>query len=273
MDKLKNIIFSCLNFLVIVAILLFIILGLWKIGLLDVTGFVSGIFGGKNENNYENYDLKIDFLNGNEKSDYSVEPVILNSDNVKRILNDITAVGTYSQDLQYSLISNKSTLQKRVYIIKDNDIYCAYYLSGNGSVEKQIVKDENQTYVNTLEGTHLKSTAFNNGAVDFSGDTGVILTHKDFLDAADDPSYTFSISSDDNGTVMNIIFTSKMDAYSQVQEYTLNLDYGIVTEARCYENQKLIYSLSTNALSNDIYFSFTVPEQYSNFLNDFKTKN
>ena len=141
-------------------------------------------------------------------------------------------------------------------------------MSDDGNVVKQIVSDSENTTINTLVNGNIKTTSYPNGKFDFSAETGAIITHEAFFEAADDPQYSFKIEADDLGTVMLIEFTSVMENYSQRQEYTLSLDYGVVTEARCYENGSLIYELTTNSLSRTPVSGFVVPEAFNPYLPD-----
>ena len=266
MNKLKNLLFSFLNILVIAAILVFIMWGLWKIGLIELP-FLDKLSGNQSTEAPEKKHNSTEFLESTENlPKYDFESTELNGDTVKKMLSELKPSFSFAQDLQYTLISESSVLNKRVFVIKHDSVYCAFFLSGDGNVEKQIIRNDYHTTVNTLTGSELQGISYNNGDIDFGSQAGIILTHKDFLPAADDPAYTFEIGSDDNGTVMKISFTSAMGEYTQVQEYTLSLDYGVVTEASCYENGKLIYSLSTNSLSDELKANFNIPEEYLMYL-------
>lgn len=271
MKKIKNALFSFLNVLVIAGILLFILAGLVKIGIFEAPSFMKEIFGESQNGDSEQLGSASDVLEHSaEAKDYTVYSAKLNSESVKKLLSGLKPAKQFSHDIQYSVISAHSTGTKRIFVINKDNIQCAFYLSADGAVEKQIIRNEGFTSINTLKGDKLHSTAYSNGDIDFSEQTGVILTHKDFLSAADEPGYTFAVQSDDMGTVMLIEFTSVMGEYAQLQKYTLNLDYGVVTEAKCYENDKLIYELSTNAISGELTPSFAVPAEFtSNLPNGF----
>ena len=261
MKKLKNAVFSVLNILVIAGILLFIMVGLMKIGILEVPGFLKGFLGTEASDNSSDNTEDADFLKQSDNTaEQEVHSAKLTGENVKRILSELDASKKYAHDLQYTLFSENGSLTKRVFVMKNNETYCAFFLSGDGSVEKQIINDGSTTYVNTIASDKLRTISYPNGYVDFAEQIGVIITHKDFLNAPDDPNYSFEIESDDFGTLMLISFLTQSDDYSQLQHYTLNLDYGIVTEARCYENDKLIYELTTNSLSQSIVPNFVIPK-------------
>ena len=270
MNKLKNAIFSVLNVLVIVGILVFIMAGLIKIGILEIPAFLQNLFAIEDSSHVnESNDLASDFLNKSQDADtYEFYSASLTPESVKKILSGLKSSAIYAHDVQYSVFSQDNALTKRAYIMKNNDAYCAFYLTNDGNVVKQILNKDGITTVNTLFGNSLKTVSYEGDNVDFAAQTGAILTHEDFFDAADEPGYTFEIKSDDVGTVMLIEFTSQNGSYSQLQKYTLSLDFGIVTEAHCYENDVLIYELTTNSLSKELTPGFVIPKAFADCLPD-----
>ncbi len=269
MKKLKNAMASVLNVLVIAAILLFILAGLMKIGILDSPEFVKSLLGIETNHSGNPQGSTSDSLKKIENApEYTVYSAELTPENVRLILSALKPATEYTHDVKFSVISKKSSFTQRAHITKNEDVYCAFYMSDTGNIEKQILRDSENTYINTLVNGNIKTASYPNGEIDFSAETGVIITHEAFFEAADDPQYSFEIKSDDLGAVMLIEFTSVMGNYSQRQEYTLNLDYGIVTEAKCYENQSLIYELTTNSLSRNPEPNFIIPEAFSSYLPD-----
>lgn len=261
--NLKNVLFSVLNIVLIAAIIIFIIAGLWKIGLLESPDFIKKVFFPAKESYIENSKKIEDFLAENPTtSETDVTNVHLSPENVKKILLEIQPSDTYSHDFQYSLFSSHKALTRRINVIKDESVSYAYFVSQNGNVEKQVIEYDGLITVNTLSDNNIKSETFNAGDIDFSEQIGAVITHKDFLEAADNDDYSFSLASTEDGTVMLINFTSSIGEYSQVQNYKLNLDYGIVIEAKCYENNTLIYSLTTNSLSSDAFTELNIPSQF-----------
>ncbi len=267
MEKLKNILVSLLHIAVIASILLFIVIGLDIIGLIDMPSFDS-LFGGDGKISTQNGTDELGFLpDTNESPDYIITRTDLNSENVKKILESVSVLENYSHDLQYTVYSTAASVTKRVVIIEEQDISVAYFISSDGNATRQIVRNESETTVNTLINGELKSVTYPNGNFDFEGETGAIITHEDFFDAADNENYTFSLASSDNGTLLIIDFTSSVGNYSQTQKYSLNLNYGVVTEASCYENGRLIYSLSTNSISDQNDIALSIPESFLEFEN------
>lgn len=267
--NLKNIFYSVLNVSVIAAIIVFIIVGLWKIGLLESPAFIKNWFFSEKVNHSENSEKIEDFLSENPVNNrYDVTAVQLSSENVKKILSEIQQDKTYSHDFQYSLISSHKIVTKRITVIKENGIACAYFVSHDGSVNKQIIEHDGTTTVNTLFNNELKTETFNSGDIEFSEQIGAVISHKDFLEAADNSDYSFSLASSEDGTVMIIEFNSSIGEYTQKQNYKLNLDYGVVIEAKCYENDTLIYSLTTNSLSSSAVTELNIPSVFLDSLPD-----
>ena len=267
MKKIKNAVFSILNVLVIAGILLFIIAGLMKIGMFEVPAFLRKFTEKPTEQTDGYTNNQSDFLGeADSEKNYEFQNALLTPDSVKKLLSELAPTEEYSQDVHFTVYSGESSVTKRVFLMKKKDLYCAFYLSGDSKPEKQIVRNENRTVINILDGENLKSAVYNNGDIDFSAQTGVILTHKDFFEAADNPQYTFSLKNDEHGTVLLIEFVSVKEGYSQLQKYTLNLDYGIVTEAKCYENDALIYEMYTDSISDNSTPGFAIPKEFMSYL-------
>lgn len=265
MKKVKSVFVSILHISVITSILLFIVIGLDIIGLIDVPS-LSDIFAGTGKVSSQHRDNELNFLPDTDESpDYIITRTELDSESVKKILENVSVLENYSHDLQYTLYSSAASLTERIVIIKNLDVSVAYFLDYDGTATKQIVRDSHSTTVNTLINGNVKTVTYPNGNFDFEGETGAIITHKDFFDIADNENYTFSLASSDAGSLLIIEFTSIDGSYSQVQNYALNLDYGVVTSASCYENGRLIYSLSTNSISDKDNIALSIPESFLEF--------
>ena len=79
-----------------------------------------------------------------------------------------------------------------------------------------------------------------------SDECGFILTHDAFL-ASDfllDAS-TFEKNVNEYGSNLIITFDNEFDEFQQTLKYTISLDYGIVTDAECYEQGVLVYKMNT----------------------------
>lgn len=267
-ERLKNTAFSLLNILVIAGIIVFIVAGLWKIGIIEMPLFLENIFVSASDKSTESNQSTEDFLEDNKIGD-NYEIIKLNPDtkSVKKILGALVPAEKYSHDFQYRVISGKKTLTRRIAVVEQDGVSCAYFVSNDGtSVNKQIVEADGKTIVNTILGQALRTQEFMSGDVDFEEQIGALITHKDFLALADNPDYSFSLASGDDGMLLIVRFSSVMGDYVQQQTYVLNLDYGVVTEAQCYENNRLIYTLTTNSISENTDVSLNVPHQFTEYI-------
>lgn len=264
MNKLKDTFFGFLNIFVIAALLVFILAGLLHIGIIEPPSFLKSLFASDSENSGGNT-ADIPGI-GSELTEYEFEYITLSSENVKKMLYSITPCDSFREEYSYTLYSSAGSVTRNICALKSSGIYCAFYLGTNGTPYRQIVRGDTITTVNTLSHGSLQTAQFSTGNMEFPAEIGSVLTHSDFFSAADDPAYTFRLISDDYGSALAITFTSQIGGYSQVQEYTLSLNYGVVTKAECYENGTLIYSLSASFLSEDLTPSFKIPSEFLKFL-------
>lgn len=270
MQRVKNILACVLQVSVIVLILAFIVFGLAKIGLLETPPFLKQWFGdnalGK-EN--ENANSLTGLLKSYEDNgSYTVLKAEMTPESVRAMLSELTPVSDYVHDLEYTVYADGKGTARRLVLTYRDGLKLAYYVSQGLGAYKQVLEYNGTTTVSTYDGTEVRSVSYPTGDIDFAGQIGVIITHKDFLAASSDSGYTYSLLSGDEGTVMLITFTSQKDHYVQTQTYKLNLDYGIVTEANCYENGSLVYALTTNLLAENSMLNFNIPEGFEALLPD-----
>ena len=269
-EKVKNALFSLLNVLLVAAVLLFILIGIAKIGLIDLPSFFSPFFGKDPNASSEPADngLSAILKPGTATDGFTVIKAEMTPESVRTMLRALTPKKTYAHDLEYTVYSGNVGSSRHVVLYRLKDAYLAYYVSPGAGAYKQVFEKDGTTSVSVRRGKETHTASYPTGDIDFAGDIGVILTHEDFLKTAGDDGYTYSLISSDDGTLMLITFTSQSGAYTQTQTYKLNLDYGIVTEAWCYENDKLIYALSTGRLAERIEPDFVVPPEFSDLLPD-----
>ena len=269
-EKVKNTLFSLLNVLLVAAVLFFILIGIAKIGLIDLPSFFSPFFGKDPNASSEPADngLSAILKPGTATDGFTVIKAEMTPESVRTMLHALTPKKTYAHDLEYTVYSGNVGSSRHVVLYRLKDAYLAYYVSPGAGAYKQVFEKDGTTSVSVRRGKETHTASYPTGDIDFAGEIGVILTHEDFLKTAGDDGYTYSLISSDDGTLMLITFTSQSGAYTQTQTYKLNLDYGIVTEAWCYENDKLIYALSTGRLADRIEPDFVVPPEFSDLLPD-----
>ena len=271
-EKIKNALFSSLNVLLVAAILIFILFGLAKIGLIDLPAFFAPLFGKDPNASSDLTDNGFsDILKRTENDSFTVLKAGLTPESVRTVLSALTPKETYAHDLEYTVYSGGVGSSRRVALFMDKDVSLAYYVSPGAGAYKQILAYGGTTKISVLRNRAVHTDTYPTGDLDFAGEIGVILTQEDFLKTTGEDGYTYSLLSGDEGTLMLITFTSQNGSYTQTQTYKLNLDYGIVTEAQCYENGRLIYTLSTNRLAAQFQPDFGIPDGFSSLLPD-KTK-
>ena len=269
-EKVKSALFSLLNVLLVAAVLLFILIGLAKIGLIDLPSFFAPFFGKDPNASTEPSDngLSAILKPDTARDGFTVVKAEMTPESVRTMLSALTPKKTYAHDLEYTVYSGNVGSSRRVVLYWLNDAYLAYYVSPGAGAYKQVFEKDGTTSISVSRHNETHTAAYPTGDIDFAGEIGVILTHEDFLKTAGDDGYTYSLVSGDDGTLMLITFTSQSGTYTQTQTYKLNLDYGIVTEAWCYENDKLIYALSTGRLAERIEPDFAIPQEFSDLLPD-----
>ncbi len=267
MKKLSGFLVGFLDVLVVFAVLAFIMYGLWSIGLVEPPSFLSPLFSRSGTYGGEDVRRSSDILrSAAEEENYDIIQADMSKENVKKMLSLLEPEKDFTQEIEYSLMSGTSSLTERVIITMREDISVAHFISGTDEVTKQVVYSDGTTSVSTVLPGGVKTVSYQSGKIAFSEQVGALLTYEDFLDVSDDDDYSFSLISSESGTMMLISFTSRSGEYTQEQTYKLSLEYGVVTEAYCYENDALIYSLSTSYIGKERNASPSIPDELLNLL-------
>ncbi len=269
-SRFKNGFSVFLDTLVIAAILIFILFGLWKMELLETPDFLKGFLGissGKS-GDVLSEDVSKTLKKTGDYESGAESRVELTVENAKKILTSITPADYYVEDVQYTVYSEKGSVSQRVVIFNSHEGRRAYFISGNAAVKQVVESSDGAITVNTLADGRLSSVSYAAGDFDLAGEIGAILTHEDFIEVADEDNYTYSLVSGENGSEMVVNFVSHIGAYVQLQVYNINLDYGAVVSAQCFENDKLIYSLSASSISDDAFSGIIIPEQFKMYLKE-----
>ncbi len=267
-EKAKNFLASGLNVLVVALVLLFIVIGLAHIGLLDLSSL--SLFGANKDRSDDSTDAELaEILNGaSDPDDMTVIKANMTPESVRNMLSALKPAESYMHDLEYTVYAEGIGSQRRVTVIMRPDLKLAYYVSPITGAYRQILEKDGSTSVSTRSGGRVRTKVYATGDISFDGEVGIIRTPDDFLNSVGEEGYTYSLVSGDSGTLLLITFTMQSGSYSQTQTYKLNLDFGIVTEAACYENGSLIYSMTTTSLSEDGTPDFEIPDGFSELLPD-----
>lgn len=241
------------NALIVVLVLVFIVFGLNKIGVYDLPDFVEKLLGtyegsntstDSNDGKNESQDIEFDGSKDNKQIfelDYT---------RASKLLENLKAKSDYSHEISYSGFFDGISRNTNLSLTRKRNLYCVYVVDDNNRVVKEITETENGVMVLTRSHGEVYEAVFEKGDFDISDECGFVLTAEEFLSSGYELSDAeFSMFEDGFGTAVKIAFDKTMGGITQHQEYVISLDFGVVTNAICYENSTLVYSMSTNKLS------------------------
>ncbi|MCR5353007.1 MAG: hypothetical protein K6D98_01755, partial [Clostridiales bacterium] len=205
-SKLKKFISAFLDTLVIAAILVFILLGLWKMGLLEPPEFLNGFLGissGKPAGVLSE-DVDKTLKSGDSYAGTETDKADLTVENAKKILTSIIPAENYVQDVQFTVYSDNSSVSQRVVLFRSHAGRRAYFISGNTASKQVVEASDGSITVNTLANGRVNTVTYAAGSFDISDEIGAVLTHEAFIEVADEDNYTYSLVSGENGSEMII---------------------------------------------------------------------
>lgn len=166
----------------------------------------------------------------------------LSHDKVKEMLRAIVPPTRYSWYYTTELYSSTDSLSRKgIFSYVDGNMRVELY-DKDDRLLKTVLTEEGVLYSESGEKRTELSTDHNS----FFVEAGMVSIDTFLNDTGDD--FAYRLLDSDYGTVLFASFFSEKGTYSQRQEYSVSLDYGVVLSADCYENEALIYHLETNAL-------------------------
>lgn len=224
--------------IIIIAIALFIL----------VRNFGTGLFNNDEKPYYSSKvvlpgdDEKIfSSLNGKPNESVTVFPDIP-AEKVKELLRDIEIPESFCWYYTHTLNSSRTFVKESGIARFDVDSYKIEVYDESSHLKKTVIEDNSIVSVdingNSKEFSSLFTDAFKEAGVPSLSD----FLHSDSLDLK------YSLVESEYGSLLYAEFVSHKNGYSQVEQYYISLDYGIIVRADCFENGILIYNLETNAL-------------------------
>lgn len=242
-----------INIFVVVLLLAFVIIGLNMIGLYSLPESIEKLLGSAEESalgNDNNDEGVYSLIEGSTISS-SVEVVELDYTNARTILENLKPSESYTQNVVVTHYFGNNSKTQNMSVARYNGLYeVAIYDSKNKPL-KNIKETSHHVVISSLESDNGKDVVIPKGNFDISSECGFVvnvdefLKHSEKLDEGD-----FSQFSDDNGSFMIVSFDSDVDGVVYSQQYTVSIDFGVVTKAFCYEDEKLIYEMITTGLSD-----------------------
>lgn len=170
----------------------------------------------------------------------------ISHDKVKELLAAVEIPDSYYWYYESFIYSARRSRESDGILKFENGDYRIEIYSPDGNLKKTVIETAGSTLVQTYESTASKSVEFSAQSVSAFSEAGVPEAATFISSGGED--YAYSLIESEYGTLLYAEFTSEKDGYRQNEEYYISLDYGIVVQAYCYENDMLIYSLKTTAL-------------------------
>lgn len=250
MNNHRDLLGIVLNVLFALVVLGIIIIGLNRMGLYELPSVIENMFTGSSEqeNSVDVDDGKVYSSVGyDDEKSAEVEKTLVTYENARLMLEKVKSVDDYHHEVYVSRDDKKTNDDARINIDKKDGLYRASVYTGNGKLTKEISEKDGNITVKEYVNEKLKSEfTYPSGNFTVGELAGVILDHENFLSGEYALSEgEFSVIQGDFGIELEIAFDTVMDNYKQREVYRMNLDYGVVVSARCYENDVLIYDMQT----------------------------
>lgn len=239
-----------INIFIAALILALIILGLNKMGLYELPDAVEKIISpsSTHEDDGDVDEGKVyDSVSFDKEREKVVEKTKISHENARKMLEEVKNTKSYRHELSVCRVDGSSSKVQRVVLEKSDNICSAAIYSENGLLLENIVEEgDNITVERIISGAHSEKITHPKGSFSVSELAGVVTSHENFLEG----DYVleegdFSVIQGDFGIELEIVFDTVMDNYKQKEVYRINLDYGIVTSAKCYENDVVVYDMQT----------------------------
>lgn len=163
---------------------------------------------------------------------------------VKTMLGSVSLPSSFCWYYDNTIYSSKKSISTSGILKMEGSDYRIEIYSNKNVLNKTVISEgDGVTIQNNIDGT---VSEFSKNSFDMFSEAGVPDISMFLSDDGFDFDYTLIDS--EFGSLIFASFTSEKDGYSQKQEYYISLDYGIVVRADCYENDRIIYSLTTKAL-------------------------
>ena len=238
------------NILAVVLLLAFIVVGLNFIGIYKLPAPIERLFGTYVDsdglysgNDNEVYDI-ISFSDGDAK----YHTVDLDYSNAMAILEELSVNSDYVHDVTVKHCYENIERVQKVSIKRNYGLYEASVFEDNVRV-KSIKEGKDEVVITTPEGEEDVHISLSKGDFDISRECGFILNVSELLDSdVELDESTFSQFSNDSGVFLTVLFEASLDDIVYKQSYVISLDFGVVTEVKCYEQDKLVYEMTTDSL-------------------------
>ncbi len=253
MNNHRDLLGIILNVLFAVLILAIIILGLNRMGLYNLPEQIENfIFSSEKEQKEENVDDSqiYNTVEYDENKYSKVEKTAVTYENARQLLSSVVSAQNYHHEVVVSRKNEGAQESVKVILKKQDGLYNAELYSIGGKLLKMISEKDGKITVKEYQnGYQVREFTHPAGNFTVTELAGVVVDHENFLSGDYELSEgEFSVIQGDFGIELEIVFDTVMENYTQHEVYRINVDYGMVTKALCYENELLVYELETYAL-------------------------
>ncbi len=238
------------NILAVVLLLAFIVAGLNFIGIYKLPAPIEKLLGTYEDSDglYVGNDNEVYDIIGFSDDDAQYHTVDLDYSNAKAILEELSVNADYVHDVTVRHCYENAERVQIVSVKRNSGLYEASVFEDNARV-KSIKESKDTVVITTPEGEEEVQISLPKGSFDISRECGFILNVSEFLESdVELDESTFSQFSNDYGVFLTILFESSLNDIVYKQSYVISLDFGVVTEVKCYEQDKLVYEMITDSL-------------------------
>lgn len=251
-NKLKSVLFVIFNIFLIVALVLGLYYGLYKLRLIALPEFLQWLIADDSQK-------EITVIPGddgviydsimNEGNEFVEVKTGLTIDNVRLLIENIKNDVNYYWEGDLTLFSNGESLKTKSIIRYYNGLYRVEVYDKNGFLQK--IAAENNTVLtekvyNSYDGIY-KTKNYPTKSMSLYAEAGVPDINK-FLEADNTRNVSYSLIESDFGTLICLEFDYSIESYTQREIYFVSLDYGICVRAETYENGELVYLCESKTL-------------------------
>lgn len=221
--------------------------GLWGTGLLSFPGIPSGN-GDSGKNEYaENSGRIFEDISGADAGEtVRVYPEIT-VEKLGELLRSLRPYKNYCLECHTALYSSAGSAETRVLSRVSGECYNIELFDGNDKLKKSYVCDGRKVKVTNF-GTGTESALYDCGLFDFFSDASLVSLDE-FKDLPlDEYESTLLSVSEENADLISVSYTYDRGGNTVKNSYLISLDFGLVLEAECTENDVLTYKLTTDSV-------------------------
>jgi len=223
-----------------------------KANLIQLPGFMQGLFHNEAEVSPENIANDTEILDyiGNtpESSETFKDYPEISVDNMNTLLNSLKPYDNFYWESVSETYYDNETVTKNCRSRISGSRYNVEILDPNGNITRKFVSDGVETFVTKYSGNNSSTSSYNAGIFDFYSDAGLISV--DYFKDRDFTSGSCEIRLVDNQQykLVSIVYTYDRNGITVKNDYGISLDYGVVLFAQCFENDKPVFRQITTSI-------------------------